>query len=58
MGVAVDISGQLTFLVVGVTPVGEQMMLVRLKLTLDFISLTGVYDPTEMCELEVKKHVL
>ena len=54
-GVAIGISSRLQSSVVGVTPVDERMMLVRLKHTLGFISLIAVYAPTEMSELEEKE---
>ena len=53
-GVAVGISSRLQPSVIGVTPVDERVMLVRLKHTLGFISLIAVYAPTEMSELEEK----
>ena len=54
-GVAVGISSRLQPSVIGVTPVDERVMLVRLKHTLGFISLIAVYAPTEMSELEEKE---
>ncbi len=51
-GVGVGISSQLQRSVIGVTLVDVRIMLVRLKHTLDFISLIAVYAPTERSELE------
>ena len=54
-GVAIGISSRLQPSVVGVTPVDERIMLVRLKHTLGFMSLVAVYAPTEMSDLEEKE---
>ncbi len=53
-GVAIGISSRLQSSVVGVTPVDEPIMLLRLKHTLGFMSLVAVYAPTETSKLEVK----
>ena len=54
-GVAIGISSRLQSSVVGVTPVDERILLLRLKHTLGFISLIAVYAPTEVYELEEKE---
>ena len=54
-GVTIGISSRLQSSVVGVTPVDERIMLVRLKHTLGFMSLIAVYAPTEMSEFEEKE---
>lgn len=51
-GVVIDIYSRLQYSVVGVTPVDERMMLMRLKHTFEFISLFAVYSSTGMCELK------
>lgn len=51
-GVAIAISCNLQPSVVGITSVGEFVMLVRLKHTLGFTSLMAVHASTELCELE------
>ena len=54
-GVAIAISDRLQSSVVGVTPVDERIMWVRLKHTLGFMSIIAVYAPTETSELEEKE---
>ena len=53
--VAIGISSRLQSSVVGVTPVDERVMVLRLKHTLGFMSLVAVYAPTETSELEEKE---
>ena len=40
---------------VEVTPVDERIMVMRLKLSLGFMSLTAVDAPTDVCKLDVKE---
>ena len=54
-GVAVAVSSRLRSSVVGVTPVDERIMLLRMKHTLGFVSIIAVYAPTEMRELAEKE---
>ena len=54
-GVAVAIRAALATAVVGVTPVDERLLLVRMKHSLGFISLVAVYAPTEVRDLEEKE---
>ncbi len=53
-GVAIGISSRLQSSMVGVTPVNERIMLLRLKHTLGFMSLMAVYAHTETSVLEEK----
>ncbi|KAG0724748.1 LINE-1 retrotransposable element ORF2 protein [Chionoecetes opilio] len=53
--VAIGISSKLQPSVVEVTPVDECIMRVRMKHTLDFMSLVAVYAPTEMRKTEAKE---
>lgn len=54
-GVAIAIASRLQSSVVGVTPVDERIMWVRLKHTLGFMSVVAVYAPTETSTLEEKE---
>ena len=54
-GVAIGISSRLRSSVVGVTPVDERIMLLRLKHTVGFMSMVAVYAPTETSGLEEKE---
>ncbi|XP_069979450.1 uncharacterized protein [Penaeus vannamei] len=54
-GVAIVISNRLQPSVVEVTPVDERIMVLRLKLSFGFMSLIGVYAPTDVCILDVKE---
>ena len=53
-GVAIAVSGRLQPSVVEVTPVDERIMVMRLKLSLGFMSLIAVYAPTDVCKLDVR----
>ena len=53
-GVAIGISRRLQLPVVEVIPVDERIMRLRLKHTLGFMSLVGVYASTEVCETNEK----
>ncbi len=53
--VAIVIFSRLLSSVVGVTPVDELIILLRLKHTLGSMSLVAVYAPTETSELEGKE---
>ena len=54
-GVAIAVSGRLQPSVVEVIPVDERIMVMRLKLSLGFMSLIAVYAPTDVCKLDVKE---
>ena len=54
-GVAIGVSRRLQASVVEVTPADERIMPLRLKHSLDFMSVVAVYAPTEVCETEGKE---
>ena len=53
-GVAVAVSNKLIPIVIGVTPLNERIMRLRIRHSLGVISLVSVYDPTEASDLTMK----
>ncbi|XP_069975754.1 uncharacterized protein [Penaeus vannamei] len=54
-GVATAISIRLKPSIVEVIPVNEQIIVIRLKLVLGFMSLIAVYAATDVCKLDLKE---
>ena len=52
--VAVAVSNNLTLMIIEVTPINVRMMRLRIRHSLDVISLVSVFAPTEVSDLTVK----